>query len=212
MRRHGTVLVALLISVASAGAADANLLTNAGAETGDLTAWVDALGNGFSVADSMVLVPHPSPEGTHAFWGGVSGPAAGGWTNEIRQDVDVSSMSVSIDASNATADFTGWGYSGSDGGYDDTARIIVEFLDETSGLLEAYDSIYIGPVNTWVQVMDSRTVPIGTRTIRVRLRAERAIGASTDAFFDGLSLTVSSTLPVNPASWGYVKNLYERDR
>ena len=38
---------------------------------------------------------------------------------------------------------------------------------------------------------DVRVIPTGTRAIRVRLLATRSVGASTDACFDGLDLTLT---------------------
>jgi hypothetical protein len=64
------------------------------------------------------------------------------------------------------------------------------------------------PFNTWVHVIDLRPIPIGTRSIRVRLTGVRSVGASTEAIFDALSLTVNVTVPVDQTTWGSVKALY----
>ena len=72
----------------------------------------------------------------------------------------------------------------------DDARVLLEFLDATSGVLATYDSGPARPVNEWVRLVDERTVPAGTRALRVRLRGTRTLSITTDALFDSLSLVL----------------------
>lgn len=208
MRPLKTIGAALVLVLATASGSYGNLLTNGNAETGDLTGWVDPLGNGFNIGHLGVLPSAPPVEGTYLFWAGITGPASAAWTNEIRQDVDVSSLSIAIDGGTVTASFDGWGRSAEASGAHDDARIIVEYLDAGLSVLDALNTGVILPFNTWVHVSDVRPVPVGTRSIRVRLTGVRSGGASTDAMFDALSLMVNATLPVEATTWGSVKALY----
>jgi hypothetical protein len=203
-----TIGVALVLALATAGSSHANLLTNGNAETGDLTGWVDPLAHGFNIGYLAILPAHPPVEGTYVFWAGVTGPANGAWSNEIRQDVDVSGYASAIDGGTATGEFDGWGRSAEAGGSHDDATIIVEYRDAGQNLLGAFNTGVILPFNTWVHVIDLRPIPIGTRSIRVRLTGVRSVGASTEAIFDALSLTVNVTVPVDQTTWGSVKALY----
>jgi hypothetical protein len=174
--------------VAGIAVAQPNLLVNGGAETGDLAGWTDALGNGFSTVQPSAF---SAVEGTWVFTGGVTGPS-GPLQNEIYQDVDVSAFAAGIDDGIVSSNFAGWGRSAAAGSHDD-ASMFVEFRSGSGSVLAVHASGVIVPFNTWVQVQDSRTVPAGTRRIRVRLHGLRTVGVSTDAYFDDLSLSVGPT-------------------
>jgi hypothetical protein len=169
--------------------AQPNLIVNGGAETGSLAGWTDALGNGFGTVQPSAF---NAVEGTWVFTGGVTGPS-GPLQNEIYQDVDVSAFAADIDDGIVSSDFAGWGRSAAAAGSHDDASMFVEFRSGSGSVLAVQASGAIVPFNTWVQVQDSRTVPAGTRRIRVRLHGVRTVGASTDAYFDALSLSVGPT-------------------
>ena len=181
-------LVYVVSLVAGPCLAQPNLLANGGAETGSLVGWTDALGNGFGTVQPSAF---SAVEGTWVFTGGVTGPS-GPLQNEIYQDVDVSAFAADIDGGIVSSDFAGWGRSAAAGSHDD-ASMFVEFRSGSGSVLAVHASGVIVPFNTWVQVLDSRTVPAGTRRIRVRLHGVRTVGASTDAYFDALSLSVGPT-------------------
>lgn len=89
--------------------------------------------------------------------------------------------------------FQGYGFSASDGTNTDDASIVLEYRDGLGVVLESYDSGGIAPPNEWHQVEDIRTLPVGTRVVRVRLRSTRDIGLSTDGHHDALSLDIATS-------------------
>ena len=148
-----------------------------------------SFGNGFDVWAGSPGVP--VFEGDWIFFGGM-GPA-GPSTSEARQDVDVSADALAIDAGNVVSFFAGQGRTNEGSGIFDPASFVVEFRSESGTVLDSFNSGTITPFNTWLAIADSRAVPAGTRTIRIRMIATRSIGISTDGFFDDLSLTLAET-------------------
>ncbi len=157
------------------------LLVNGDAETGDLTGWADALGNGFVAYDGN------AHGGGYTFLGGCNGPNAPR-ANEILQDVDTTPYLVPIDAGQVTATFSTFGYAASEGSDTDEAGASVEFRDGEGQILAEWDSSLFRPVNMWVSAGFAQQVPAGTRTIRVRLRAWRQSGYCTDGYLDDVVL------------------------
>jgi len=192
LRRLAPTLACLTL-LTPIGRSNSNLLANPGAETGDLTGWTDPTGNGFNIGTTTVPGSHPPFSGAFCFWAGVTGPTSGAWTNEIRQDVDLSALAASIDAGGIDSWFAGRARTASAGPSNDPARVVVEFLNSGFGVLASFDTGTVLPTNTWVPLADFRTVPVGTRTVRVRLLGARSNGGSTDALFDALSLIVGSS-------------------
>ncbi len=208
MRLHTfpAVVTFLVIAAAATAAPSPNLLLNPDAESGGTNGWTDVLGHGFHVYDGTSNFP--VYEGAFSFWAGVTGPT-GAYTNEIAQDVDVTAYAAGIDAGSVTAQFSGIGRSNSATGSTDYARIIVEYRTGNGSVLASHDSGNITPTNTYVPVSHQRTVPTGTRTIRVRLLGSRAGGISTDALFDDLRVTVEDvSTPARPSTWGALKRLW----
>ena len=201
-------LATLALASPVRAAVTGNLIVNPDAETGNTSGWVDALAHGFGVSPGAFAFPVQS--GAHSFWAGVTGPASAAWTNEIRQDINVSAYSSAIDAGTAVAYFSGYGRTNSASGSTDNGRIIVEYRNGVGSVLQSFDTGNITPVNTWVLEQNSRTAPVGTRTIRVRLLGNRGGGASTDCGFDALSFTLDGVTAASRSSWGRVKGRYRR--
>jgi hypothetical protein len=187
VRRRLGQLFALFVTAAAAwpshARAQTNLLNNGNAEAGSLAGWTDPIAHGYNVSTA-------SYSGAYAFTGGISGPAASAWNNELRQDVDVSASAAAIDANSVTSTFSGRVRSNEAGGATDTGRIVLEFLSAAGGTLQSFDSGVLLPTNTWLLASDVRIVPPGTRTLRVRLLGHRDVGASTDSSFDELDLRI----------------------
>ncbi|HEX2882060.1 MAG TPA: hypothetical protein VHO25_21220, partial [Polyangiaceae bacterium] len=125
-------------------------------------------------------------EGTNYFY---AGQVASG---ELRQDVNVSSFAPIIDA--GLQDFT---FEGRVRSFDfspvDASRIVVEYRDANNQIvLASYDSGQVRQFTEWLQLLDTRFAPIGTRWIRVRLIATRFSGTNNDGYFDALSLRSGS--------------------
>jgi hypothetical protein len=171
------------VTSGSAASSQANLLINGDAETGDLSGWTDALGHGFTVTSTLPYVN----SGTFSFTPGLFGPT-GPWNQELVQTVDVSGMAAAIDAGMVTSVFTGAGRSNSIPGFFDEGSVVLEFRNMSGTVLQSYASGTIAPYNTWLPLCDTRPMPVGTRTLRLRLLGTRTIGLSTDCFFDDLIL------------------------
>ncbi len=180
------MLTTLLLPALLLAPSSDNLLLNPSAETGDLSAWTDALGNGFNVDDGSVGNV-PAVEGTFLFYAG----AHQGLDAEIEQVVDLGSFAASIDAGSAQVFFSGWARSAQGGAVIDAARVILEYRDVSAAVLATFDSGVVQPSNQWKRVFDVRSLPPGTRSVRVRLRGTRPTGLSTEAYFDALLLRVS---------------------
>lgn len=178
--------IAMLLATAlvwpAVALAQGNLLVNGDAESGSLAGWTDPTAHGYSVSTTAF-------SGVYSFTGGISGPS-GVWDNELRQDVDVSSSAAAIDSGSLTSAFDGKIRSNEAAGVLDTGRIVLEFRSAIGTVLQSYDSGVLLPTNAWNAAFDVRIVPAGTRTLRVRLLGHRAVGASTDSFFDELHLRV----------------------
>lgn len=162
-----------------------NLLQNPGCETAGNPppSWVQVSGNW----SCNTFLP-PQEGAAHFYPGAVA-------IGELQQDISVSSSAVSIDLGLATASFTGYVQSFPQTP-PDLSRIIVEYRDTTNTVvLSSFDSGDIGSVGAWQQVTDARAIPVGTRTIRVRLVSTRQAGSDNDGYYDGLSLTVNAPLP-----------------
>jgi hypothetical protein len=201
-------------------AGSCNVVINGNAESGDLSGWSDALGHGFNILSSGQSTP--VQEGAFSFWAGITG-ASGALINEIYQDIDLSVLSGGIDIGIVSGAFAGYARSNSASGATDFARVIVEYRSGADAVLAAYDSGNLAIVNTWVQLGDTRIIPPGTRKARIRLHATRSGGASTDAFFDSISLCVPTAAGIgdnvgeaaivplqNPARGGVVLRLTSR--
>jgi hypothetical protein len=97
-------------------------------------------------------------------------------------------MSAAIDAGMVTSVFLGAGRSNSIPGSVDEGSVVLEFRSLSGTVLQSYASGTIAPYNTWLPVSDTRPMPVGTRTLRLRLLWTRTVGLSTDCFFDDLIL------------------------
>lgn len=166
-----------------AARAQTNLLVNGDAEAGDTSGWVDPISHGFDVTSSAPAVY----AGGFSFHAGLTGPL-GAWNNELRQDVDVSSLAAMIDAGTVVSVFSCAGRTNEGGGSSDPGQVRVEFLAAGGAVLAVYDTGVFAPTNTWVTRADSRPVPATTRSVRVRLIGTRSVGGSTDCYFDELVL------------------------
>ena len=152
-----------------------NLITNPSCE-------LDPTSNGWTqvsgawIRDDYVA----AQDGTYFFCGGVANG-----TVELYQDVDVSANAAEIDAGRYSFSFSGWIKSL---GGSDQARIIVEYRNASSTVLATYNTGFQNHTS-WLEYTDSRTAPVNTRTIRIRLFTQRNNGSYSDGYTDNLSLS-----------------------
>jgi len=125
----------------------------------------------------------PNPfDGNQYFFAGVAALA------ELRQDVDVTEFSASIDAGQQSFSFEGYVNSFPQTLIDAT-QIVVEYRDAANtAVLSSFDTGVIRQADNWLRQADTRIAPVGTRRIRVRLIATRAQGGNNDGYFDAISL------------------------
>ena len=105
-----------------------------------------------------------------------------GWTDPLGNGFAVSTSTVASGQYSFTA-----GPSGPAGSYNHELRQDVSIAGSA---LSTYGTGTFAPHNAWQSFADRRVVPVGTRTLRLRLRGSRPIGGSTDCFFDDLQLGV----------------------
>ncbi len=114
---------------------------------------------------------------------------AGGARNaELMQEVNVAAFACSIDASKQKFDFSGYVRSFPQSPTDQS-RIVIEYCSVTLAVLATYDSNNQTNTNVWKLLTDSRTAPVGTRKIRIRLISTLRSGTDNDGYYDNLSLT-----------------------
>lgn len=168
------------LGLAGAGSGTIQLLDNGDAEaSGDPPpSWIELSGTGWYVTNAM-------------FHGGAQSITAGYEPNGevvLAQPLDVSGFAGLIDAGGLSVTFSGWTRSAGDA--NDPSFFRVDFDDGLGANIDAFQGTEQASA-TWVQSTDARAVPIGTRTIAVRLHCSKGGGSTCDAFFDDMSLAVS---------------------
>jgi hypothetical protein len=157
---------------------DLNLLANPDAEEpaqpGETPGWSQASGAWEAVEGAYA--------GERAF------AAPGSALAELRQDVDLSLFAGAIAAGGQALAVDVRFRSGVPAA-PDQARVIVEYRDPSN--LVAIGRLDSGPIATeadWTRLTDTRSLPVGTGWLRLRLASTRGPGAAAGAVFDALSL------------------------
>ena len=142
-----------------------NLIKNGSAEILPITdnGWTAVSGKWEWPIRNTTYVPYQ--DGHKYFKSTISGTA------ELYQDVDVSSLSTSIDAGNQYFYFSAYLQSFAVNGVEDDSQAIVEYRDASDAILESYDTGLSQITEDWTLFEDTRLAPVGTKTIRVRLIA-----------------------------------------
>lgn len=119
---------------------------------------------------------------------------------ELYQDVDVSKSASSIDAGTQPYSFSGY-LRVYDQNPCDTAQVIVEYRNASGAVLTTYNTGYTTDKFGWIQYSNNKIAPSGTRKIRIRLISRVGTGPSLDGYFDDLSLTADTPLPIDLISF-----------
>ncbi|MDR8392041.1 choice-of-anchor D domain-containing protein [Aliifodinibius sp. S!AR15-10] len=199
MKRYHLFILILpvLLALPISSFAQTELLTNGGAESGSFAGWTNSnTERKFEEVSENESYAPAAKEGTYAFNelnSGDSNPD----TQTMYQIVDVTGDASAIDAGNVTIEFSGWLQSN---GYDsDEGKFVVKFLDSGNSPIETYDSGYSAPTGGWGEKTDSRTAPVGTRSIRVEIYSKDTGDSGGDRFhnifFDAISLTKTTASP-----------------
>ena len=105
-------------------------------------------------------------------------------TSLAYQDIDVSGDSASIDNNQAMI-AAGWRQAGFGDG--DTGEVILDFLSAAGVSLGTVASGLFTSSQVWTERSIAPTsLPVGTRTVRFKLRGVRAAGSNLDAYFDAI--------------------------
>jgi len=181
-----------------------NLLTNPGAETGDLTGWTIG-GSGTPVVDNgtaelpVVLLPN---SGTYDF-GGHTGPAGGSpptvLGDSLSQTVSILVSGITpalVDSGVLSAELSFWEQGLNQGNPSDDASVQLTFLDGSGVPISTVTSPIIDSHNlTWENFSGSYAIPAGTSAITYTMQFWRNQGTYTDAFVDDNLLTIGTPEP-----------------
>jgi hypothetical protein len=167
-------------------------LVNGGADAalvnGEIPGWREVRGSSWTRGRQVT----PQAGIGHFFAGRVA-------SAELSQSVNVSSAAADIDAGRQRMEFSGfirnWNQSPTD-----TSRIIIEYRNGGGNIVgTSFDTGNRFNRTAWSPIKHNDTLPAGTRSITVRLLAERKSGGDNDGYFDSLSLKLGpERLPPGP--------------
>ncbi len=147
------------------------LLTNPGAETGNLTGWtvLGGLGNTTPSVDNGTYDPGYNPHtGTYHFVGDTY-PGGGGAQGFLQQNVDVSSLpgatTAQIDGGTVAAQVTFWELSYNQGSSSDYAQIGLTFKNASATTLQTVATSTVMSIGVWQQTQVTFNLPASTRSI-----------------------------------------------
>ena len=125
---------------------------------------------------------------------------------ELQQTIDVSADAAIIDLGNQLYTFSGYMQTPVNN-QSDQGRYIVDFLNAANTILgtsytTAWQSYFGGSGTSWIYYNDTRIAPAGTRKIKIRMQTEIHFNQpAINVYFDDISLTKPSILPVNLISF-----------
>lgn len=158
-----------------------NLLTNPGAETGDISGWTAA--PSFTVRTSS-----PSPhEGGYYF-----SPGSGEF-HEISQTIDLLSHFTveQLDSGDLFAHVGGYQISYNQSPTDE-GQILVYFQDGAYADLDSFVGPVMNNTSSWELVEDGRYLPVGTRYIKYVFQSTRLTGTANDGYLDSAFVYVET--------------------
>jgi hypothetical protein len=159
-------------------------VVNPGAELG-VTGWTNETGT-LSTGTSNGAV-----SGASYFDGGTSALVV------AYQNLDVSSYAVAIDAGNASFYLSFWvsGFA-SDA---DTAGMDISWLNAANVVTATVSGVQTNGATTWAQIETTNAIPVGTRTVRIKMRMIRNDGTNNDGYIDDVSCGI--TTPTSNTAW-----------
>ncbi len=174
-----------------------NLLVNGGAESGNLTGWVDDPSGWTAATDATHA--STSPLGGDNYFFPVNG-ASGNLHQEVdliqrggfsEIDLDSSLLTIVVGASLEVLTT-------------DTGQLLIEYLNVTSGILDTYKSP-LADNEVWVHHKDTRILPSGTRFISYRFESIRNDGTQNNGYMDNgfvvlMSGGLGNNLVINPSA------------
>lgn len=179
-----------------------NLVINPGAEEGiDANQGPGIYGwhsNNFDI--TTAITPRT---GTFEFGGGAGSDTEPATPKSMTQSIDITKFNIDgglIDAGLLKCTAKAFQSSFTDG--EDEGQFTVEYLNNSSGVLDKFDGMFFAPRNApWVPQEDIKQIPTNTRFIDITLTSERHAGINNDGYFDDLSVIIESgqiTVPFEP--------------
>ncbi len=188
-----------------------NLIVNPGAEAAPAaTGWTvqragvactsPTAANTFSV---WTMTPNASADypaahgGTKTFFAGCTPTPPGSY--ELNQTISVASDAAQIDVGNVELVFSGYIQTPVNT-QNDAGRFTIDFLDGSNAVLGTSYSVVqsnaAGSGTGWNFYTNTRTAPLGTRSVRVRLIASVVQQPAISAYFDDISLVKNFIVPL----------------
>jgi hypothetical protein len=187
-------------AAASAQIVTTNLLTNPGAESGNLSGWTVISGN--PMTDSGTFNPGINPfNGTFDFVGGSANPLG-----QVSQTIDLIGTgqvtALDLDAGTTTADVSFWEQGLNQGSPSDNAAIKITFLDFAGSFITSQTSSTVDSHSgSWTNGgLTALAVPVGTRYITYTMLFQRNSGSDNDSYIDDNLLTLTIAVP-EPAAY-----------
>ncbi|MCW3051944.1 MAG: metallophosphoesterase family protein [Chthonomonadales bacterium] len=190
-------LVALAATPAQAQVITTNLLTNPGAETGDLSGWTTG-GTSNPSVDNGTFDSGINPHSGNFDFVGNSGES-GTLTQTINLVGNQGLTAAGIDSGNGKALLSFWEQGLNQSDPSDDAQVRLTFLDGSSGTISFVETPELDSHDgTWKQYTNTYAIPVGTRTIRYGMEFVRHVGNDLDSFVDDNSLIVDTRPAATP--------------
>ncbi len=166
-----------------------NLLINGGGERGILDAtppegWEAVTGMSWTVTNAI-----PAHGGQRCITAGIPGRGTLGEDPSLVQLIDIAALTTEDTGDGLVVHFRGYRRATDPG--NDPSSFAIAFTDAREQLLEETALGTSSPL-TWTENTSDLIAPPGTRHVAVFLRCELSAGASCNAYFDDLELTVES--------------------
>ncbi len=192
-------------SIGATSTLTSNLLTNPGAETGNLGGWTIG-GTSNPTVDSGSFDPGINPHsGSYDFRGGTG--ASGTLTQNVPLVGTQGITAAAIDTGSLTAIVGFWEQGLNQGSPSDDAQVTLTFRNGSGTILSTASTPEVDSHNgTWQQYTSGVLIPVGTRSIDYTIQFIRHFGSDLDAFVDDTSLAVGGAAVVNNGTVNFDAN------
>jgi len=200
-----TLLIGMAPLLMHASLITGNLLTNPGAEDGNLTGWTAGGGTGADV-DNGSFDPGINPfDGSFDFYGGVGNGFGLGTLSQTNSIVTGAVTTALIDTGTLSANISFWVQSLDQDIPSDEAFVELTYLNGSNGVIDTVDTPAFYSIGTWTNFNNDYAIPAGTRSITYTMGFVREKGLNIDSFVDDNVLDISGGLETpEPSMFGIV--------